>query len=96
MKIIKFYGFTLIFLVSIITGCGQDNPCSEIINNNSGNQIDAPASPNKVITTPKNHKVLLVKDNVKVIEVIHSTGKVKIVFIVDDQVCYTFWKPNIF
>ena len=59
-------GILLFFMGSVF---GQDKPAGQSITYKTGNPADWPAAQDAVVSAPKNHKILLENDNVRVLEV---------------------------
>ncbi|PWK17754.1 cupin domain-containing protein [Xanthomarina spongicola] len=68
----------LIVMISINLNCiGQENSNQQTINYKTGNPADWPKELDAVVAAPKNHKILLENDSVRVLEVSLAPGEVE-------------------
>ncbi len=75
MKTLKKQLVALAVLLVSIAGFGQENKASQKIDYKSGDPAEWPAELDAVIAAPKNHKILLENDEVRVLEVSVSPGE---------------------
>ena len=65
-------------MISINLNCiGQENSNQQTINYKTGNPADWPKELDAVVAAPKNHKILLENDSVRVLEVSLAPGEVE-------------------
>ncbi|TYA57495.1 cupin domain-containing protein [Formosa maritima] len=69
---------TLVLVISMTLNClGQEKNNEQKINYKTGNPADWPKELDAVIAAPKNHKILLENDEVRVLEVTLAPGEVE-------------------
>lgn len=77
MTSIKQVRITLLILVLTASSFGQQLTLDQTLNYKSGDPSDWPPELESIIAAPKNHKVLMENDKVRVLEVTLSPGEVE-------------------